>query len=664
MSWRLAPVPALLATLVAFGATPIHRKVPPLPAVAPAGPSTITVGTLQLTRCGLAYCGVLPRPLDPTGQVPGTIDIGFQFYPQTNSSLPSLGALVATEGGPGYPTTGSASYYLGLFQPLLDQRSLLLMDDRGTGTSGAIHCTPLQIQVPYTQAGIQACGAEMGDTSYLYGTGLGADDLAAVIAALELPPVDLYGDSYGTFFSQAFAGRHPTMLRSLVLDSAWPVVGQSPWYPEAPPAASNAFNLACQRSPACQNQPGVSMDRIDSLLENVRTNPVTGTAPNGDGTPVTVTANAQGLAYVMFSNASGPVVYRELDAAARAWLNNNDQAPFLRLIAENQEAAYGASGYLPTSEFSSGLFVAVSCTDYPQTYSMTSPFAARLSQDQAAIAQEQAQDPTVFAPFTIDEFLQLPLDYSVVNLCLRWPVPAPAVYPPGQPVPPGTVFPGMPAIVLSGDMDSLTPAAQATRAAALFPAAQHIVFENSFHVEALGDPYHCASNIVRNFVQTLSPGDTSCASTIPEVRLVPQFALASTELAPATALVGNQGTIVDLQVAAAAAYTAGDAIARFYVNYDKSGVGLRGGTFTYQYRGDTIEFRLAGMQWTQDVGVSGTVSLDLAGTGPVQANLTVTGPGSSSGQLTVNYQYWTPLATATLTGIFGGRAISATMYAP
>jgi len=222
----------------------------------------------------------------------------------------------------------------------------------------------------------------------------------------------------------------------------------------------------------------------------------------------------------------------------------------------------------------------------------------------------------------------------------------------------------MPAIVLSGDLDSLTPATQGAKAAALFPAAQHIVLENSFHVTALADPYHCSSNIVRNFVQTLNPGNTSCASAIPEVRLVPQFALASSELAPAAALDGNQGTTVDLQVAAAAAYTAGDALARYWVNYSRSGVGLRGGTFSYRYQGSTIEFDLSSMQWTQDVAVSGTISWNVTGTGAIQADLVVTGPGSSSGPLTVTYQDWTPLSMAALSGTFSGRTIAATMYAP
>jgi pimeloyl-ACP methyl ester carboxylesterase len=426
MLFRLFVPVLLLSTLRAAPPPPALRPQPPITIPTYPGPPTITVGTLQLTRCGIAYCGTISRPLDPTGSVPGAINIGFEYFPPLNPSEPQIGWLVATEGGPGYATTGSRAYYLQLFKPIMEQRSLLLMDNRGTGTSDPIDCVPLQNQVIYTQPAIQACGAELGDTSDLYSTGLAADDLAALIAALEFPPVDLYGDSYGTFFSQAFAGRHPTLLRSLVLDSAWPVVGESPWYPEAPPAARNAFNVACQRSLACQSLPGESMDRINALLDSVRANPVSGTAPDGSGVPTSVTANAPSLAYVMFSNASGPVVYRELDPAARAWLENNDQAPFLRLIAENQEAADGVDSVTPVSEFSSGLFLQVSCSDYPQIYSMTAPLDSRLAQDQAAIAQEKVQVPGVYAPFTIDEFLAMPLDYSVVNLCLRWPIPSPA----------------------------------------------------------------------------------------------------------------------------------------------------------------------------------------------------------------------------------------------
>jgi len=82
-----------------------------------------------------------------------------------------------------------------------------------------------------------------------------------------------------------------------------------------------------------------------------------------------------------------------------------------------------------------------------------------MQRDQA-IAGEQQQHPNVYAPFTIDEFDGIPLDTSVLDLCLRWPAPVVAPIPPGHPVPPNAQFTKAPVLVLSGDLDSLTPALQ------------------------------------------------------------------------------------------------------------------------------------------------------------------------------------------------------------
>ena len=40
-------------------------------------------------------------------------------------------------------------------------------------------------------------------------------DYPAVLRALGIGHVDLYGDSYGTFFGQTFAVRHPERLRTV-----------------------------------------------------------------------------------------------------------------------------------------------------------------------------------------------------------------------------------------------------------------------------------------------------------------------------------------------------------------------------------------------------------------------------------------------------------------
>jgi len=396
----------------------------------------------------------------------GPLQIGFEFYPHWNSSQAATGTIVAVEGGPGYPSTGSRAGYLTLFAPLLESYDVLLVDNRGTGKSQALDCEPPQNDGNGNLNDIALCGASLGSTSDLYGTGLAADDLAAVLDSLAIGTINLYGDSYGSYFAQAFAGRHGDRLRALILDSTWPVVGESPWYPEAAGAMRQAFDTTCQQNADCRdlagNLAGTSMDRIAALLAALEAHPIAGSAPDGNGHYITVHADGESLSYEAYSNASESVVYRELDAAARAYLGQGDRAPLLRLLAENGRASLSNCEDGAPSCYSAALFTAVSCTDYPQIYDMTSPPALRPSEALQSIQQEKLAEPGVYAPFTISEYRLMPLPSSVLDLCLPWPVPSTA-HPPGQPVPPGTVFPNIPVLVVSGGLDSLTPALQGTK---------------------------------------------------------------------------------------------------------------------------------------------------------------------------------------------------------
>src|SRR3954469_13910759 len=87
----------------------------------------------KLQRCGGAWCGSIQRPLG-NGR---TIDVAFRWYKPARPSGPPL---VAVEGGPGYPSTGSRWEYRGIFGPLIRTRGLLLVDQRGTGGSALIDC--------------------------------------------------------------------------------------------------------------------------------------------------------------------------------------------------------------------------------------------------------------------------------------------------------------------------------------------------------------------------------------------------------------------------------------------------------------------------------------------------------------------------------------------
>jgi pimeloyl-ACP methyl ester carboxylesterase len=282
------------------------------------------VGSVHLKRCFAErdyYCGTLRRPLDPAGQVPGTIDIAFAWLPHSDARRRASGTIVAVEGGPGYPSIGSRALYRGLYAPLLATRDLLVVDNRGTGASDVIDCPLLQRAPLMKLHQVAACGAQMGKQSDLFGTGIAADDMAAVLRALGIARVDLYGDSYGTFFVQAFAGRHPRGVNSIVLDGAYPVTGASPWYPSTGPQMRDAFDLVCRRSDVCSKLPGSSPERIVHLVAALRQ----GKAPK---------ITPADLAFVMDSAGLDPLAYRDLDAAARALLDDGDLVPLTRLVRE------------------------------------------------------------------------------------------------------------------------------------------------------------------------------------------------------------------------------------------------------------------------------------------------------------------------------------------
>jgi pimeloyl-ACP methyl ester carboxylesterase len=656
-----------LLLLALFCAAPAAAKrlKPAAELVPRLGKAGIGVGSLRLQRCkhAPAYCGSLSRPLDPEDAVAGTIKIGFQFYPHLDSGVPSLETIVATEGGPGYSTTDTRHSYIKLFRPLMDRHDLLLMDDRGTGTSQAVNCHLLQTEPNVQPDGVAACGTQMGKSAYLYGGAFAADDLAALLDGLGIKQIDLYGDSYGTYFSQIFAARHPEKLRALVLDSAFPAVGLSPWYPEIAPTIRDAFRSACERSRTCRTLPGDSPRRIEELVAQLRRNSFSGRAQDGEGKLRDVTANPSSLAYLMFSNATTLVAYRELDAATRAFLEQQDRLPLLRLLAENQTFGESGGSDIALSYYSAAIYLSASCSDYPQIYDMKAAVADRSAQLKRALAEKQRQDPGIYAPFMVDEFNAMPLDTSVLGMCLSWPQ-APASSDPGHPIPPGTGYPHVPVLVLSGDFDPLTPWPQGRAAAKLFPNAQFVVVENSTHVTALSDEDNCGSEIVRNFVQRLDRGDTSCASEVAEVHLVPKFAARAAELDPATAESGNTGTEGDLRIASAAAQTLGDALARWWVNTGGKGVGLRGGTFVYKTSGSHSLYRFKKLRWTEDVAISGNADWDYDFPGMVKAHLKIKTSAGEKGDLTLTWNSRTADAEAQITGKLAGREIRALIYAP
>ncbi|MFT4011066.1 MAG: alpha/beta hydrolase [Nocardioidaceae bacterium] len=559
--------------------------VAPAPAGAAASSKpTKVVGSLTLTKCDVtarAWCGSIKRPWEPGNPAAGQVKVGFAFVPARTG--PAISTLVPHEGGPGYSTTGSTWYYTHMYGPLMDRRNLLLFDQRGTGRSQPIDCPGLQnLKIAYAVAAGR-CAKQLGDRADDYTTALSADDLAAVVAALDLGKLDLYGDSYGTFFTQVFAGRHPGQVRSVVLDGAYPTYGESGWYPLQTPAMKRAFDTVCKRAAECRRGGAAFLPTLRKVLRRVRAHPWHGRSHDADGRPMRVTVDGSTLTSVAFGATYGPSFYREFTAAMRSSLHGY-RAPLFRLVAE---ATGGDTDAGAPRDYSEGLDAAVACHDYPQLYDMTASPGTRLVQYDRALTRRTRNHPATYGPFTVREYANS--DWQMLDWCLRWPV-APAENPAGTPRPPGHSYPDVPVLILSGELDSITSHEEAKIVQRQFPRTTHVLVRNSFHVTAMGDTDRCASRIARAFIR--KPGSEkqvrACAKAVPPVRALGRFPTKVRGLRPSLALV------------------AADVIDRWWNNYAGVGVGLHGGRFSYTGEA-TVRFKLKNYSLIPGQRVTGTV---------------------------------------------------------
>ena len=281
MRRALVALAFLLASLVA-------PAVPPATATPPSDPA-VPAGLKRCTAASEAYCGSVVVPLDRTGATPGTISIAFEYYPRSDASRPSLPTIVAHEGGPGYSTTDSRDLYLDLYRPMMDRRALLLVDERGTGLSGALYCPEAESYDGNWVQNAEACADRLGRTADLYTTAAAVEDMVAVLTKLGIDTIDLYGDSYGSFFAQAFAVRHPEFVRSLVLDGTYPIDGLDPWYRTTAVRLRDNLSLFCSRSRAtCPTTPSDMVGLISRVVMSARAHPVTTSAPDAYAKTVSV----------------------------------------------------------------------------------------------------------------------------------------------------------------------------------------------------------------------------------------------------------------------------------------------------------------------------------------------------------------------------------------
>src|SRR5207249_3535486 len=158
-----------------------------------------------------------------------------------------------------------------LHEHWVPDRDVILFDQRGTGRATPSLDCPAAYEAVWTALGAAAPAAQEGASAAnvlrdchtqlvragihldQFSTPITADDVADIKRALGINTWNLFGVSYGTTVALEMARRHPTGVRSVVIDSVLPptVAGDAQHQADVVHRALRALFDGCAADPRC-----------------------------------------------------------------------------------------------------------------------------------------------------------------------------------------------------------------------------------------------------------------------------------------------------------------------------------------------------------------------------------------------------------------------------
>lgn len=202
--------------------------------------------------------------------------------------IPALSRQAAAEplfilaGGPGL---GASTFYASaapVFERIRRRHDIIIVDQRGTGRSHPLLCQFDEQQMwdageEQTARVMRECRATLEQNHDLaqYTTSIAVRDLEAVRRALGYGRISFYGSSYGTRVAQHYARRYPANTEALILDGVVPptrILGTSTPL-DAERSLQQVFDR-CRRDAACQQRFGDPAQDYRELRDRLAQSPV------------------------------------------------------------------------------------------------------------------------------------------------------------------------------------------------------------------------------------------------------------------------------------------------------------------------------------------------------------------------------------------------------
>jgi pimeloyl-ACP methyl ester carboxylesterase len=429
-------------------------------------------------------CGHLTVPENYTLKDGAQISINFAILPAIDNSDNNT-PLMFLAGGPGQAAVELAAGLRIAFNEIRKTRDIILVDQRGTGKSHALECKEISVDqnvyqlIPedFSEQEITDCIAQFtGDLSQ-YNSENAIRDFDAVRAALDHKKINIYGGSYGTRAGLVYMRMFPESLRSVVLDSVGPIevpiglFGQS---------SAQSFNLVlehCQQEEVCHNAYPNLADEFQQLIKRLTDKPLIMAIQHprlGTNTEFVISKSKllgtifQQLYSVPSRNLIPLIIHQ-------AYLNN--YMPLAGLIAMTDEVQMVYTG----------LLFNITCNeDFPKI------------------------TPEMLAEDANNSFGGDNSQLAFKKACGIWPKyrPSEEFY--------QSVTANIPTLILSGELDPVTPPSNGDFSAASIPNSHHIVVDNISHGVATSTGT-CGVLIINEFLSTLTPNklDETCLEEVP-----------------------------------------------------------------------------------------------------------------------------------------------------
>jgi pimeloyl-ACP methyl ester carboxylesterase len=424
-----------------------------------------------------ALCGTLNVFEDRAARTGRTLSLAIVVLPALSDDN-RTDPLVFLAGGPGQGAAKMAPLIAAAFSRIQRHRDIVLVDQRGTGRSHPLNCEPkddslnaLLADDQSALARLRECLASYDADPRLYTTPIAMDDLEDVRTFLGYRQVNLYGGSYGTRAALVYLRQHPASVRAVVLDGVAPTDMRLPLFSGRDAGrALDQVLTDCEVDSGCASAyPGLRA-RVADLLSRLERAPAQVTVMHPlAGTPETISVTPRVVAGALLAGLYAPstaaMVPLLLERAAR----NDFQALIALALAGDQ-----------SQNLSTGMQLSVLCSE--------------------DASQVDAED---VAQVSKDSVFGRHLASGQLEACRVWPrgtVPASYFEP---------VVSDVPALVLSGDFDPVTPPAWGESVVRHLRNGRHFVASGTGHGVATTP---CGVQVMDEFLEKGSAAqlDTDC----------------------------------------------------------------------------------------------------------------------------------------------------------